>query len=183
MTDNVNQLIIPEETVMSKILFIRGTRVIIDSDIADMFGVQTKRLNEQVKRNIKRFPVHFMFQLSEEEKDKVVANCDHLKKLKYSPFLPFAFTEHGVIMLANVLNSERAIQASVRIVEVFIKMREMLMAHKELFMELEQIRQQLTEHDNKLLLIFEYLKQFEEAKQQQLEQENRKRIGFTKEEK
>ena len=180
MEDKVTPFIIAEETVMSKILLIRGTRVMIDSDIAELFAVPTKRLNEQVKRNIMRFPQHFMFQLSEKEKLNVVANCDHLKKLKFSPYLPFAFTEHGVIMLASVLNSESAIQTSVRIVEIFIKMREMLLAHKALYKETEQIRQILTEHENKFLLIFEYLKQFEEAKKQKLQQESRRKIGFSR---
>ena len=100
---------IPEETIMNKILVIRNSRVMIDRDLADLYGVTTKRLNEQVKRNAKRFPNHFMFQLTNEEKEYLVANCDHLKSLKYSPYLPYAFTEHGTIMLANVLNSEQAI--------------------------------------------------------------------------
>lgn len=175
-----NQIIITEEIVISKILYIRGQKVMIDSDLAKMFGVTTKRLNEQVKRNFKRFPEHFMFNLTQEEKENVIANCDHLKKIKYSPHLPSVFTEHGIIMLSSVLNSETAIQVSVRIVEVFIKMREMFISHKELFTELEQIKKQLSFHDDQFMLIFEYLKQFEEAKQQHLEQANRKKIGYRK---
>jgi len=91
-------LLIPDEIVINKILLIRGKKVMIDKDIASLYGVTTKRLNEQVKRNKKRFPNDFMFQLLQEEKDEVVANCDHLKNLKYSPNLPFAFTEHGAVM-------------------------------------------------------------------------------------
>jgi len=91
-------LLIPDEIVINKILLIRGKKVMIDKDIASLYGVTTKRLNEQVKRNKKRFPNDFMFLLLQEEMDDVVANCDHLKNLKYSPNLPFAFTEHGAVM-------------------------------------------------------------------------------------
>ncbi|MCX6327287.1 MAG: ORF6N domain-containing protein [Bacteroidia bacterium] len=101
--------IIADEILMNKILIIRNMRVMIDSDLAELYGVSTKRLNEAVKRNFKRFPVDFMFQLIQSEKEDLVANCDHLKKLKFSPYLPFAFTEHGAVMLASVLNSDRAI--------------------------------------------------------------------------
>jgi hypothetical protein len=113
MAKNIQQkLLIPDEVVINKILVLREKRVMVDKDIAELYGVTTKRLNEQVKRNKKRFPVDFMFQLTQEEKDEVVANCDHLKNLKYSPNLPFVFTEHGAVMLASVLNSDRAIKAS-----------------------------------------------------------------------
>jgi len=178
MSEAEDQLMIPDEVIMSKILLIRGKKVMIDSDLAGLYGVPTKRLNEQVKRNAKRFPEHFMFQLTQEEKDKVVANCDHLKKLKFSPFLPYVFTEHGTVMLANVLNSDRAIQASIRIVEIYIKMREILLTHKDILIRLEKIEHTLVGHDDKIMLIFEYLKQLEKSKQEELEYKNRPRIGF-----
>lgn len=178
MSKAEDQLMIPDEVIMNKILLIRGKNVMIDSDLASLYGVPTKRLNEQVKRNIKRFPAHFMFQLTQEEKDKVVANCDHLKKLKYSPFLPYVFTEHGTVMLANVLNSDRSIQASIRIVEIFIKMREILLTHKDVLLRLEKIEHSLAGHDEKIMLIFEYLKQLEKAKQEELDQKNRIPIGY-----
>ena len=97
------------KAIENRILIIRGTRVMVDADLAELYGVPTKRLNEQVKRNINRFPSDFMFQLSSNEKGEVVANCDHLEGLKYSKSLPYAFTEHGAIMAANVLNSKQAI--------------------------------------------------------------------------
>ncbi len=97
---------------------IRDQKVMIDTDIAELYGVITKRLNEQVKRNISRFPSNFMFELTKEEKNQVVANCDHLEKLKFSPVLPKVFTEHAILMVANVLTSERAIQVSIKIIEV-----------------------------------------------------------------
>ena len=93
------------ERIERLILVIRGQRIMLDADLARLYGVSTKRLNEQVKRNRERFPARFMFQLTAEEKAEVVANCDHLQKLKFSPVLPYAFTEHGAIMAATVLNT------------------------------------------------------------------------------
>ncbi|MBE9489191.1 MAG: ORF6N domain-containing protein, partial [Bacteroidetes bacterium] len=104
MKNENHKSLVPKEIIMSKILVIRNQKVIIDKDLAELYEVKTKRLNEQVKRNVKRFPSNFMFQLTKEEKEYVVANCDHLKNLKFSPFLPYVFTEHGTMMLANVLN-------------------------------------------------------------------------------
>jgi len=121
-----------------------------------------------------------MFELTKEEKDELVANCDHLKNLKYSPFLPHVFTEYGILQAANVLNSERAVLTGNRIIEVFVRMHEMLATHKEILQKLEQLMKNDTEQDKKIMLIFEYLKQFEENKQQQLEQTKRKRIGYKK---
>ena len=97
------------EVIEGRILTLRGQRVLLDADIAAIFGVTTKRLNEQVKRNQDRFPKDFVFQLTTEEKSEVVANCDHLQRLKFSPVLPFAFTEHGAIMAASVLNTSQAV--------------------------------------------------------------------------
>jgi hypothetical protein len=107
------QAIIPVERIEHAILLIRGQRVMLDADLARLYGVSTKRLNEQVKRNRDRLPEDFMFQLTPDEKAEVVANCDHLQRLKFSPALPYAFTEHGAIMVASVLNTSRAIEVSV----------------------------------------------------------------------
>ncbi len=126
------------------IITIRGQRVVIDSDLAKLYGTQTKRLNEQVKRKKMRFPSDFMFQLSEEEKCKVVANCDHLKNLKYSKILPYAFTEHGTIMVANVLNSQIAIDSSVLVVRAFIRAREIISEHADLKRKLEGLERKIT---------------------------------------
>ena len=114
MAKSITKGILPDEMIMSKILVIRGKKIMIDRDLAELYGVSTKRLNEQVKRNQKRFPDDFMFQLDEEEKAEVVANCDHLKTLKFSPNLPNAFTEHGAVMLASVLNSDTSIQVNIQ---------------------------------------------------------------------
>lgn len=175
-------LLIPEEVIMSKILIVRGIKVMIDSDLAELYGVTTKRLNEQVKRNFKRFPEDFLFQLTEQEKQEVVANCDHLVRLKFSPSLPYAFTEHGAVMLASVLNSDLAIIVNIQIIRVFTRMRQLLETHTEILRKLEQLQKNDTEQDRQILLIFEYLKQLEQSKQQQEEQANRKRIGYRREE-
>lgn len=124
--------IIPTERIQRGILIIRGQKVMLDADLAELYGVPTKRLNEQVKRNAERFPPDFMFQLTDEEKRGVVATCDHLQRLKYSPVLPHAFTEHGAVMLATVLNSEVAVRASVEIVRAFLRLRQLLAGHADL---------------------------------------------------
>ena len=166
-------LLIPDEVVINKILVLREKRVMVDKDIAELYGVTTKRLNEQVKRNKKRFPIDFMFQLTQEEKDEVVANCDHLKNLKYSPNLPFVFTEHGAVMLASVLNSDRAIEVNIQIVRIFTQLKEMLLTHKDILLQMQKVENKLTEHDEDIKLIFEYLKKLLNPPQ-----EPRKRIGF-----
>lgn len=108
-----SKAVISQTIIERKIYIVRGHRVMFDRDIADLYGVTTKRLNEQVKRNKERFPEDFMFQLTEEEKKEVVANCDHLSSLKYAPYQPYVFTEHGAVMLASVLNSTIAVQTRV----------------------------------------------------------------------
>ncbi|MFA6972232.1 MAG: ORF6N domain-containing protein [Gallionella sp.] len=130
MTDKT--LIASVAQIESKIFLIRGQKVMLDTDLAELYGVETKRLNEQMRRNIERFPEDFMFRLSAEEKAEVVANCDHLAKLKYSPTLPHAFTEHGALMLGNVLKSERAVEVSLMIVRTFVQLRQMLASNAEL---------------------------------------------------
>jgi len=131
--------LIPADRIENSIIMIRGQKVILDVDLAYLYGVPTKRFNEQVKRNRKRFPEDFMFRLTTYEKNKVVANCDHLSRLKYSPFLPNAFTEHGAIMAAAVLNSPLAIEMSIFVVRAFVKLRMILSTHVELARKLEEM--------------------------------------------
>ena len=120
-TNNISSDLQSIEEISSRVLSIRGQRVLIDADLAALYGVETKRLNEQVKRNIERFPKDFMFQLTANEKADVVANCDHLSKLKFSKTLPYVFTEHGAIQAANVLSSKEAIEMGVYIVRAFVR--------------------------------------------------------------
>ena len=152
------KILMPDLAVISKIIQLRGKRVILDRDIAELYGIPTKRLNEQVKRNLQRFPEDFMFQLSQEEKLEVVANCDHLEGLKFSNQLPFAFTEYGAVMLASVLNSERAIIANIQIVRVFIKMREMLLTQKDILLKIEQLEQSNKSNRIDIQTLFKALK-------------------------
>jgi len=168
---------IPEEVIMNKIYFIRGQKVMIDSDLAELYGVATGRLNEQVKRNIERFPEDFMFQLTETElanlKSQIATSSWGGRRT-----LPYVFTEHGVLMLSSVLNSDLAIKVNIQVMRVYTKIRNMLATHKDLLSKFEQLETKLSIHDNQFLLIFEYIKQFEEVKKQHLEQGNRKKIGF-----
>jgi hypothetical protein len=134
----------------------------LDADLADLYGVTTKRLNEQIKRNRKRFPPDFMFQLTAQEKAEVVANCDHLAHLKFSPSKPYAFTEHGAVMVASVLNSERAVDVSVYVVRAFVKLREMLGTHKKLAQQLAQLERRIESHDSRIQSLFEAIRQLME---------------------
>jgi len=151
--------IIPTERIERVILMIRDQRVIVDADLARLYGVPTKRLNEQVKRNPDRFPDDFMFQLSLAEKAEVVANCDHLHRLKFSPQLPFVFTEHGAIMAANVLSSPRAVKASLLVVRTFVKLRQFIASHRELGDRLSELERKLQTHDRQILSIFDAIRQ------------------------
>jgi len=158
MAQNEN-CIVPLARVQSRILLIRGQKVIIDSDLAALYGVPTKRLNEQVKRNHDRFPQDFMFQLSEAEKSKVVAICDHLEKLKYSPNTPYAFTEHGALMAATVLKTVQAVQISVYVVRAFVQLRRLLESNKELAERLGKIEKRLQQHDHNIVSLANTLNQ------------------------
>ncbi len=168
-----NQIIVSDEAVLSKIMLLRGKKVMLDTDLAELYGATTKRLNEQVKRNLLRFPADFMFQLTQEEKSEVVAFCDHLRKLKFSSTLPYAFTEHGAVMLASVLNSERAIAVNIQIVRVFIKMRELLITNKELLKRLEQMEGRVSGQDDQIGRLYNFIKNFLEEMP-----EPRQPIGF-----
>jgi len=141
-------------SIEKKILVIRGRRVMLDRDIAELYGVSTKSLNQAVKRNIERFPEDFMFQLSSDEKNEVVTNCDHLKLLKFSPQLPYVFTEQGVAMLSGVLNSKRAITVNIAIMRVFVRLRQIFYTHKEFAAKLNEHDFIIEKHDEKINKIF-----------------------------
>lgn len=151
--------IISHQDITKRILFIRGQKVMIDNDLAGLYGVTTKALNQAVKRNLRRFPEDFMFTLSIKEKEEVVTNCDHLRALKFSPNLPRVFTEQGIAMLSTVLNSERAIDVNIAIMRVFVQLRETLLAHKELAHKLNDLERRVGKHDEEINLIFEAIRQ------------------------
>ena len=148
--------LIEENAITEQIYLIRGRKVMLDTDLAKLYEVKTYRLNEAVKRNIRRFPEDFMFRLTEDEKAEVIANCDHLKSLKFSPHSPYAFTEQGVAMLSSVLNSERAIQVNIQIMRAFTKIREMLQTHKELWRKIEEMEKK---YDQQFRVVFKALKE------------------------
>jgi hypothetical protein len=144
----IPQLAMPTSTtpallprIESRIVVLRGLRLMIDADLAALYGVTTKRLNEQVKRNADRFPADFMVKLTTAEKAEVVANCDHLAKLKFSKVLPYAFTEHGAIQAANVLASPQAVEMGIFVVRAFVRMRELATVHADLAKRLAELEQ------------------------------------------
>ena len=173
---NNSQIMIPDEIVMQKIYRIRGKNVMLDQDLAELYDVKTKRLNEQVKRNISRFPNDFLFQLNKEEFNDLKSQFATSSWGGRTP--PLAFTDYGVLMLSSVLNSDRAIKVNIQIIRIFAKMREMLMAHKDVLIQIEEIQKKLADHDNNILLIFKYIKRIEIEKKHNIDQQNRKKIGY-----
>ncbi|MBN2269743.1 MAG: ORF6N domain-containing protein [Sedimentisphaerales bacterium] len=147
-------LIIPAERIHRSILLIRRDKVILDKDLAEFYGVETRVLNQAVKRNIARFPADFMFQLTKEEKEQVVTNCDHLASLKFSSALPYAFTEQGVAMLSSVLRSKQAVEVNIAIMRTFVKLREILATNSALRRKIEAMERQ---YDEQFKLVFKIL--------------------------
>lgn len=143
------------DSIERRIIHMRGTRVIIDADLATMYGVSTKRLNEQVRRNIDRFPADFMFQLTSSEKSKVVAICDHLAQLRYTPAFPLAFTEHGAIMAASVLNSTQAVEVSILVVRAFVRMRQMIGMVSDLAERMDELE---SRYDDQFKAVFQAIR-------------------------
>ena len=163
----------PLERIESKIFVIRGQKVMLDRDLAELYGVETKYLNRQVKRNPARFPQEYMFQLTPKEKAEVVTNWHHLRELKFSHQLPFAFTEHGVAMLSAVLNSERAIRVSIHIINTFMRLRQMMFNHKMIEHKLIRLADKVDKHDIEIQLILRTIR-----KMLTVEQKPKKKIGF-----
>jgi hypothetical protein len=148
--------LIPSERIERGILIIRGQKVMLDADLAELYGVSTRRLNEQVKRNRERFPPDFMFPLTAEEKSEVVAKCDHLRGLRFSPTLPHAFTEHGAVMLAAVLNSKVAVESSIQVVRAFMNLRQLLGSHTSLARKVEALEKK---YDARFRVVFQAVRQ------------------------
>ncbi|MCD4680234.1 MAG: ORF6N domain-containing protein [Bacteroidales bacterium] len=174
---------ISDEKIINKIYYIRNQKVMIDKDLAELYGVETRVLNQAVRRNLKRFPGDFMFQMTQKEfKDWisqiVISNAEKMGLRK----LPLVFTEQGVAMLSSVLNSNTAIMANIQIIRVFTKMRNIIESHKEILSKLSEFEKKELEQDDQIILIFEYLKNLEQFRQQELDQNKRKRIGYRQEE-
>ncbi len=150
--------VLSDEIVMQQIYLIRGQKVMLDRDLAVLYGYETKRMNEQVKRNQERFPVSFMFQLTVEEVKHLRSQFATANVAVKSRTLPYAFTEHGVLMLASILKSNIAIKASVHIIEIFVKMREMVLTHKDILVKLEQLEQSQSAQDVSIKQLHQYIK-------------------------
>ena len=159
-----------DEPIESLILYLRGQKIMLDADLARLYGVETRIVNQAIKRNIERFPEDFMFQLSKSEKSELVTNCDRFKNLKYSSSLPNAFTEHGSVMLASILNSPLAVRVSVNIVRAFIRFREMLLTNQELTMRLDSLEQK---YDEQFKIVFDAIRELMKTPE-----EIKKPIGF-----
>ncbi|MDP8299145.1 MAG: ORF6N domain-containing protein [Candidatus Tantalella remota] len=177
--------IVLQETIEGKILLVRGKKVMLDRDLAKLYGVLPKVLIQAVKRNIKRFPEDFMFQLSKQEAKSlrsqiVTLEKDDIKKPgkgKYSKYLPYAFTEQGVAMLSGVLKSDRAIQVNIAVIRVFVKLRKFMAAHKELALKLSQLEIKIEKHDKGIQTIFKAIKKLMEPPPEK----RKRRIGFHQE--
>jgi phage regulator Rha-like protein len=170
--------LVPIESIISKIVFLRNEKVILDRDLAELYGVETKQLKRAVRRNINRFPEDFMFQLSKEEYQSLRSQFGTLKRGAHAKYPPMAFTEQGVAMLSSVLNSERAIEVNVAIIRAFVHLRKMVSSHKELARKLNELEQHLQDHDEQIQAIFEAIQQLIS-----LPENSKKKIGYVKERK
>jgi len=169
------ELIISEELIMSKILLIRDQKVMIDSDLARLYGVETKQLKRQVRRNFDRFPDDFMFELTKSEFEILRSQFGTIKQGEHSKYLPMVFTEQGVAMLSSVLNSPAAIKVNIEIIRVFTKIRKVLTESLNVKLEIEEIKKKLVNHDKNIELVFNYLDEMIEKQENKVE---RNKIGY-----
>jgi hypothetical protein len=167
------KIVIPEEVIINKIYYLRGKKVMLSNDLSELYQVETRRLNEQVKRNPGKFPERYMFQLTQEEYQSLRSQNATLKRGEHAKYLPYAFTEHGILMLSSVLKSERADKINMLIIDTFVKLNEMLLTHKDILLKLEAMEKKVAGQDEKIMMIFNYLKQF--IKEQETP---RKKIGY-----
>ena len=173
MKEEISPAIIPNEVIINKIYLFRGVKVMLDSDLAELFGVETKQLKQQVRRNIERFPEHFMFELTKEENEVLRSQFVTLRHGQHSKYLPFAFSEHGILQLSNVLKSKQAIEVSIKIIDVFVQLRTMVLSNTEIRLEVEKIKKKVDNQDKNIEIIFRYFDELLEQKE-----EPRKKIGY-----
>lgn len=163
-----------QESIVDRIYLVRGHKVMLDSDLALLYGVPTGRLNEQVTRNLGRFPDDFMFRLTDKEQTRLRSQIAISKKGRGGRrYAPLVFTEQGVAMLSSVLNSERAIQVNIAIMRAFVKLREILLTHRELALKLEKLEKKVEKHDGEITAVFEAIRQLMKEPEQP-----KRRIGF-----
>lgn len=176
MTENKDNILIPDEIIMNQIYYIRGHKVMLDTDLAALYEVETKQLKRQVKRNIDRFPEDFMFELGNEEQKILRSQFGTLKHGKHSKYNMMVFTEQGVSMLSSVLNSKRAIRVNIQIIRIFTRIRQMLTDNTDIRLEIEKIKNKLDNQDKNLEIVFRYLDELLEK--QERPNLPRKGIGF-----
>lgn len=169
------ELAITDEVILKRIFYIRDQKVMLDSDLAELYEVETKQLKRQVRRNAERFPKDFMFELSHEEYRLLRSQNGTLKQGEHVKYLPMAFTEQGVVMLSSVLNSQRAINVNIQIIRIFTRLRQLFLDNTELRLEIEKIKTKLDNQDKNLEVVFRYLDELIERKEKP---QPRKRIGF-----
>jgi len=173
-----SEILIPSERIAARIMFMRDEKIMLDFHLAELYGIETRALKQAVKRNIERFPSDFMFELNEDEINSLVSQNVIPSRGQLGGAVPYAFTEPGVAMLSSILKTNTAVNVNIAIMRTFVKLRKMMFNYKEVLKWQNDTDRKLGEHDDKLLLIFEYLKQFEETKIQESEQQNRPKIGF-----
>ena len=171
----MSEIIVPNEIITNKIYLIRNQKVMLDRDLAELFNVDSRALRQQIKRNSSKFPEHFMFRLNEKEVEVMVSQNVIPSKQVLGGSLPYVFTEHGVLQLANVLRSERATQMSIKIIEIFVSLREFLNDNLTVKLEIEEIKKKLINHDKNIELVFNYLDELIEKQDNKTE---RKQIGY-----
>ncbi len=167
------EIIIPNETITSKIYLIRGQKVMLDRDLAELYGVETKQLKRQVRRNIERFPASFMFELTIEENESIRSQIGTLKKGRHSKYSPFAFTEHGILMLSSALNSNKAIKMSVHIIETFVQLRKLVNNYEEIMIKIQQMESKYRLQFGEIYEVLQRLLEKPKGK-------DRQRIGYKK---
>lgn len=173
--EKANLTTLTDEVLMNKIYMIRGQKVMLDRDLAELYGVETKRLKEQVKRNIERFPGHYMFELSQQENEILRSQIATLRHGEHTKYLPYAFTEHGVLMLSNVIKSKNAISVSIQIIDVFVKLRQALTDNTELRLIIEELRKKTDNNTKNIEVVFQY---FDELLDKKEKIKPRTQIGY-----
>lgn len=166
---------LPDEVLMEKIFMIREKKVMIDHDLAELYGIETKQLKRALRRNIIRFPEDFMLELSTEEFHDLRSQIG-TSSWGGTRYMPMAFTEHGVLMLSSILNSDRAIKVNIQIMRVYVRIREMILTHKDLLTQMESLDKKVAKQDKRIALVFQYLKKFIDVKERPI-----KCVGYKRE--
>jgi hypothetical protein len=175
MTRAENSIIIVDEVVMNKIYMVRGQKVMLDRDLAELYQIETKYLKRQVKRNIERFPEDFMMELTKEEEDSLRCQIGTLKRGEHIKYLPYVFTEQGVAMLSSVLNSPKAIQVNIQIIRIFTRIRQMLLDNTEIRLAIEKLEKKTDNNTKNIEVVFQYIDELTDKKESV---KPRKQIGY-----